>query len=303
MAMPSRSAACATRWWPGYETHVTAMAWQCRDRSFDFSNGPLVMGVLNVTPDSFSDGGRWSDPAAAIARAHQMVAEGAAILDLGGESTRPGSEPVSPEEQWRRLEPVVRALAVPGGPCLSLDTRSAWVAERGLEAGAHLVNDVSALGDPAMADVVARFGAGLVVMHMKGTPETMQRDPSYDDVVAEVASFFAGRLLRARGAGIPDERVAFDPGIGFGKRVEHNLALVRRLPDLAALGRPLVVGASRKSFIAKITPAEVHERLPGSLATAAIAVFGGAACLRAHDVAATVQAARVAHAVRAGVRT
>lgn len=281
---------------------MPAPRWQCRDRAFDFANGPLVMGVLNVTPDSFSDGGRWSDPVAALARAHQMVAEGADLLDLGGESTRPGSEPVAPEEQWRRLEPVLRSLAVPGGPCLSLDTRSAWVAERGLAAGAHAVNDISALGDPGMAEVVARHGAGLVLMHMQGTPGTMQRDPRYDDVVDEVKRFFEERLARTRAAGIPDERVALDPGVGFGKKVEHNLALLARLPELAPLGRPVVVGASRKSFIARITPAEVHERLPGSLATAAIAVFQGAACLRAHDVAATVQAVRVAHAIRSGGR-
>jgi dihydropteroate synthase len=277
-----------------------ATSWQCRDRTFDLARGPLVMGVLNVTPDSFSDGGRWSDPVAAVARAHQMVAEGADLLDLGGESTRPGSAPVPPEEQWRRLEPVVRALAVPGGPCLSLDTRSAWVAERGLAAGAHLVNDVSALGDPAMAATVARHGAGLVLMHMQGTPESMQRDPRYGDVVAEVKRFFGERLAVTRAAGIPDDHVALDPGIGFGKQLEHNLALLARLGELAALGRPLVVGASRKSFIAKISPADVHERLPGSLATAAIAAFEGAACLRVHDVAATVQAVRVAAAIRRG---
>ncbi|NOT34577.1 MAG: dihydropteroate synthase [Candidatus Eisenbacteria bacterium] len=260
------------------------------------------MAVLNVTPDSFSDGGRYADPAAAIARARELAAAGADILDLGGESTRPGSEAVAPEEQWRRLEPVVRALAAPDGPTLSIDTRDAQVADWGLTAGAHIVNDVSALGDPAMTAVVARHRAGLVLMHMQGVPGTMQQKPSYEDVVREVAAFLGERSDRAIAAGVPREAIALDPGIGFGKAIEHNMQLVARLDELARLGFPVVIGASRKSFIGRMTGAEVHDRLPGSIAMASIAIFQGARIVRAHDVAETLQAVRIAEAVRSARR-
>ncbi len=277
------------------------MIWRCRDRTFDLSGRVLVMGILNVTPDSFSDGGRYLEPEAAVARGLALLGEGADLLDLGAESTRPGSAPVPADEQWRRLEPVLRGLrAARPEATLSLDVRVAEVAERGLALGAHIVNDVSALSDGAMADVVARAGAGLVLMHMRGTPETMQQDTAYGDVVAEVASFLRTRASAAHAAGVADECVAFDPGIGFGKSAAGSLELLARLPELTALGRPVLVGASRKSFLARLTgdvgPPET--RVAESLAAAALAVRDGAAILRVHDVAATVRVAQVAWAAR-----
>ena len=277
------------------------MIWRCRDRTFDLSGRVLVMGILNVTPDSFSDGGRYLEPGAAIARGLALLDEGADLLDLGAESTRPGSAAVPAEEQWRRLEPVLRGLrqARPEAT-LSLDVRVAEVAERGLALGAHVVNDVSALSDRAMAAVVARAGAGLVLMHMRGTPETMQQDTSYGDVVAEVATFLRTRGAAARAAGIAEECLAFDPGIGFGKSAAGSLELLVRLPELTALGRPVLVGASRKSFLARLTGDEgpAEQRVPASLAAAALAVRDGATILRVHDVAATSRVAKVALAAR-----
>jgi dihydropteroate synthase len=276
--------------------------WRCRDLTFDLTDRVLVMGIVNVTPDSFSDGGRYLEPAAAIARGVELLEEGADILDLGAESTRPGSSPVPAAEQWRRLEPVLRGLreARPGA-ALSLDTRVAEVAGLGLALGAHIVNDVSALADPGMAGAVARAGAGLVLMHMRGTPEDMQRDTGYEDVTAEVAMFLHTRAATARAAGVPDECIAFDPGIGFGKSADGSLELLARLPELRALGRPVLVGASRKSFLARLTGDEgpPADRVPASLAAAALAVYDGATILRVHDVAATVRVAKIARAARA----
>ncbi len=274
------------------------MLWRCRDRKIDLSDRTLVMGVLNVTPDSFSDGGRYATPDSALAHARRLRAEGADLLDLGGESTRPGSQPVPADEQWRRIGPVLEALAREGEALISVDTASAAVAERALAAGAHIVNDVTALGDPDMARVVAGAGAGLVLMHMRGTPADMQRDPRYTDAPPEVAEFLARRLETAASAGIGRERVAFDPGIGFGKSTRHSLELLARLESLVALGRPVLVGVSRKRFIGQILDLPVDQRLEGSLAAAAIAVFLGARIIRAHDVAATVRAVRVAEALR-----
>ena len=277
------------------------MIWRCRDRTFDLSRRVLVMGILNVTPDSFSDGGRYLEPAAAIARGLALLDEGADLLDLGAESTRPGSAAVPAEEQWRRLEPVLRGLREQRPEAtLSLDVRVAEVAERGLALGAHVVNDVSALADHAMAAVVARAGAGLVLMHMRGSPETMQQDTSYGDVVAEVATFLRTRSTTARAAGIAEECLAFDPGIGFGKSAAGSLELLVRLPELVALGRPVLVGASRKSFLARLTGDEgpPEQRVPASLAAAALAVRDGATILRVHDVAATSRVAKVALAAR-----
>src|SRR6478735_3536443 len=212
---------------------------------------PSVMGVLNVTPDSFSDGGVHLEPAAATAAGRRMLDEGAAIVDVGGESTRPGSAGVPVEEELRRVVPVLEALH--GAP-LSIDTAKAEVARRALELGAELVNDVTALrGDPRMAEVVAESGAYLCLMHMQGDPRTMQADPRYDDVVDDVKAFLAERLAAAVAAGIPEERICLDPGIGFGKTLEHNLELLRRLGEIAAIGRPVVLGTSRKSFIGRIT--------------------------------------------------
>ena len=254
------------------------------------------MGVVNVTPDSFSDGGRFLEPTAAIAHARRLVGEGADLVDLGAESTRPGASPVPEAEQLRRLLPVVRAL-VEDGVCVSIDTASAEVARVTLASGAQVVNDVSALGDPAMAAVVAAAGAGLVLMHMQGTPATMQQAPHYGDVVREVQGFLAARLAAARSAGVAAECVALDPGIGFGKTLAHNLELIARIGELVELGRPVVLGASRKSFLGRLLgDAPPDQRLEGGLAAAAIAVFLGARIIRTHDVAATVPVVRVAAA-------
>ena len=275
------------------------MIWRCRDVRFDLSARTLVMGVLNVTPDSFSDGGRYLDPAAAIARGRELLAQGADLLDLGAESTRPGSAAVPAEEQVRRLEPVVAALVTEPGAVLSVDTRSAEVAACALEWGVHVVNDVSALGDPGMAAAVAPSGAGLVLMHMRGTPATMQGDLRYDDVVAEVSVHLRRRMAAAVAAGIAEERIALDPGIGFGKSAEQSLRLLARTDDLAAIGRPVLVGASRKSFLARLLgDAPADRRLEASLAAATLAAFLGARILRAHDVAETVRAVKVAEAAR-----
>ena len=274
-----------------------ARTWRCGARTFDLAARPLVMGVLNVTPDSFSDGGRFLDPGAALAHADRLLAEGADLIDAGAESTRPGAEAVPHAEQWRRLAPVLAGLAARGA-CVSVDTASAWVAERALGAGAQVVNDVSALGDPAMAGVVAGAGAGVVLMHMRGTPRSMQDHPHYEDVRAEVEAFLLARARAAEGAGIAREAIAVDPGIGFGKTVEHNLALLAGIAGLARRGYPVVIGASRKSFLGRLLDLPVGERQEAGLAVAAIAVFEGARVIRTHDVAATVRAVRIAGAVR-----
>ncbi len=261
---------------------------------------PIVMGVINVTPDSFSDGGRWLDPEAAIAHGRRLVAEGAEILDVGGESTRPGADPVDAAEELRRVLPVLEGLAGAGAR-LSIDTSKAAVAAAALDAGADLVNDVTALrGDPEMSALVAERGCDVCLMHMLGEPRTMQRDPAYDDVVADVKAFLAERLAHAIAAGIAEDRVWLDPGIGFGKTVDHNLTLLRRLGELTALGRPLVVGTSRKSFLGRITGREAGERLPGTIATNVLALAQGAAVFRVHDVAPVREALVVAAATLRG---
>ncbi len=278
------------------------MIWRCRDLEFDLAGRVLVMGVVNVTPDSFSDGGRHLEPGAAVARARELLAEGADLVDLGAESTRPGAAPVPADEQLRRLEPVLRALADGPPASISVDTGCAAVAARALELGARVVNDVSALGDPGMAGVVAQAEAGLVLMHMRGTPGTMQDDPRYDDVAREVRDHLAARLAAARRAGVAPEQVALDPGIGFGKTVRHNLELLARLAELEPLGRPVAVGVSRKSFLGKLLDLPVDRRLEGGLAAAAVAGFLGARVVRTHDVAPTVRAARIAAELRAARR-
>ncbi|MDQ3641274.1 MAG: dihydropteroate synthase [Actinomycetota bacterium] len=241
------------------------------------------MGVLNVTPDSFSDGGRWLDPEAAVMHGLRMVAEGADVIDVGGESTRPGAEPVPADEELRRVLPVVEGLA--GHVRVSIDTRKAEVAEAAIGAGATLVNDVSA----SLAPVAAAGGAGWVAMHMQGDPRTMQQAPAYDDVVAEVRAFL---VERAESAGV--EEVWIDPGIGFGKTLEHNLTLLRRLGELVATGYPVVVGTSRKAFLGRLTGgAGVDDRVEASIATAAWSLSQGAAMVRVHDVAPTVAAAHL----------
>jgi dihydropteroate synthase len=273
------------------------MIWRCRNFEFDLTRRTLVMGVLNVTPDSFSDGGRFAEAPAALDHAREMIAQGADLIDLGGESTRPGSAPVPAAEQWRRIGGVLGAL-IAAGACVSVDTASAEVAERALAAGGHVINDVTALGDSAMATVVSSSGAGLVLMHMRGNPATMQNVPRYDDCAREVGSWLSGRVELARAAGIAGEAIALDPGVGFGKRVDHSLELIARIAELAALGHPVLIGASRKSFIGRIAGGEVHERLEGSNAAHAIAVFEGAHIVRTHDVRETVRAVAIARALR-----
>ena len=247
---------------------------------------PLVMGVLNVTPDSFSDGGRWLDPEAAIAHGLALAAEGADVVDVGGESTRPGAAEVPADEERRRVVPVIGALA--SQVRVSVDTRKAEVAEAALAAGATIVNDVSA----SLYEVAAAHGAGWVAMHMRGTPATMQQQAAYDDVVAEVRAFLVDRAEKAVAAGVGE--VWIDPGLGFAKTADHNLSLLRHLDDLVATGHPVLVGASRKSFIGRLTgDAPVDDRLEASLALAVWAMKKGAAMVRVHDVRATVQAARL----------
>jgi dihydropteroate synthase len=262
---------------------------------------PLVMGIVNVTPDSFSDGGLFLDAEAAIAHGRELVAEGADILDVGGESTRPGAEPVGADEEIRRVIPVIEALAA-DGVRISIDTTKASVARRALQAGATIVNDVSAFRfDPELAGVVAEAGATCVLMHMLGEPRTMQRDPRYGDVVDDVRAFLAERLAFAVAAGIDETRVWLDPGIGFGKTIDHNLELLARLDEIVALGRPVVVGTSRKSFLGTITGrADASERVAGTIATNVLALERGARVFRVHDVAQARDALLVAAATLRG---
>jgi dihydropteroate synthase len=261
---------------------------------------PVVMGVVNVTPDSFSDGGAWLDPEAAIAHGRALAAQGAAILDVGGESTRPGAEPVTEAEELRRVVPVLEGLAGAGAR-LSIDTSKAAVAAAALDAGATIVNDVTALrGDPAMAALVAERGCGCVLMHMLGEPRTMQLHPVYDDVVVDVGAFLAERLRVAIAHGIDAERVWLDPGIGFGKTVDHNLELLRRLDEIVALGRPVVVGTSRKSFLGRITGRDPQHRVAATVATNVLALARGASVFRVHDVAEARDALAVAAATLRG---
>lgn len=257
---------------------------------------PKLMGVVNVTPDSFSEGGQYLDPAAAVAHGEELVRDGAEILDVGGESTRPGAVEVDEVEELRRVEPVVRALA--GEATVSIDTSKLAVAEATIDAGASIVNDVTAFQrDPGMAALCAERGVGVVLMHMPGNPRTMQDDPRYDDVVDDVKAFLAARMEFAVGEGVAKERIWLDPGIGFGKTLEHNLALLRRLGELRELGRPLVIGTSRKSFIGKVDGSGVEERIGGSIASSVLAAAEGADVLRVHDVAEMAQALAVARAV------
>ncbi len=258
----------------------------------------VVMGILNVTPDSFSDGGAFLSPAPAIAHAQTMVAAGADVIDIGAESTRPGSDRVTAEQQIARLRDILSAVAKLGA-IVSIDTTRAAVAAFALQAGAMIINDISAgRDDPGMFALAGESRVGVVLMHMAGQPKTMQIDPHYDDVVTEVRAFLAERLATAEAAGLPRERLIVDPGIGFGKRLEHNVALLAGLGELVTLGRPVLVGPSRKRFIGELTSAQdMADRLPGSLAACLAARRRGASILRVHDIAATVQALKVAGAV------
>ncbi len=258
----------------------------------------LVMGVLNVTPDSFSNGGRYLVPAAACSRARRMIEAGADIIDIGAESSRPGAEPVSAEEELRRLEGVLPAVCAADDIVVSVDTQKAEVARWAVGEGAVMVNDVTALrADPAVADIVAESGCFVVLMHMLGTPQTMQSDPRYDDVVDELKTFFEERIAFARSRGIAHDRILIDPGIGFGKTVAHNLELLRRLDEFNSLGCPVLVGTSRKSFIGAVLELPVDDRLEGTAGSVACAVMNGARVVRVHDVRAMVRVVKVVDAV------
>jgi dihydropteroate synthase len=260
---------------------------------------PLIMGVVNVTPDSFSDGGEFLDADAAVAHAERLADEGADIVDVGGESTRPGAEPVPEDVELRRVVPVVERIAQSGRARISIDTAKLAVAEAAIQAGARIVNDVTAFRTaPEIAGLVASSGAGCCLMHMQGEPRTMQADPQYDDVVADVRAFLEERLAFAVGEGVPEERVWLDPGIGFGKTLDHNLELLRRLDEIVAIGRPVVIGTSRKSFLGKLTGRAEKERLAGTIATNVIAYEKGASIFRVHDVGPVADALKVAAAVK-----
>ncbi len=264
----------------------------------DLSRGPVVVGILNVTPDSFSDGGAHRDPDRAAERALAMAAEGAGVIDVGGESTRPGAVPVTVEEEIARVRPVLERLAGRLAVPLSIDTRRSEVARVALDLGASIVNDVTGLaGDPAMADLASKRGAAVVVMHMQGTPETMQIDPRYEDVTSEVLAWLGSRAAELAAAGIAPESIIVDPGIGFGKRLEHNLSLLAEIGDLRGLGFPVMVGFSRKAFIGAVTGRGVPERLAGALAALGRCCAGGVALVRVHDVRETADYIKVWRAI------
>jgi dihydropteroate synthase len=266
--------------------------------SFVFGRRTAVMGVLNVTPDSFSDGGDWTDPDRAVRRARRMVREGADVIDVGGESTRPGARPVPSAEEIRRVVPVIERLAAEK-VVVSVDTSKAAVARAAFRAGAKILNDVTALrGDRAMARAAADAGVGVILMHMKGTPQTMQQNPKYGDVVAEISDFFRQILKSAWSAGIERDKIILDPGIGFGKLPEHNLEILRRLDEFRRLGRPLAIGTSRKSFIGRAIGRQVHDRVNGTAATVAAAILRGADLVRVHDVREMSDVARMTDLLR-----
>ncbi len=274
------------------------MILRCVHNSLDLST-PLVMGVLNVTPDSFSDGGRYADVAAAVDHALRMVDEGAGMIDVGGESTRPGARAVGAEDEIRRVVPVIEALAARTKVPISVDTSKPAVMTAAVRAGATFINDVRALREPGALEAAAATGAAICLMHMQGEPRTMQLDPRYDDVVAEVRDFLRDRAEACRAQGIARDRLVIDPGIGFGKRLEHNLALLAGLRALTGLGWPVLVGVSRKSMLGALLGRAVDERVAGGIAVATAAVLARASIVRAHDVGPTVDAVKVAVALRA----
>lgn len=271
---------------------------RCGRYTLDLST-PIVMGILNVTPDSFSDGGKYADLRAAVDRAQEMVTAGAALIDVGGESTRPGAALVSEEEELRRVLPVIEALAAAIPVPISVDTSKPAVIIAAVRAGVSMVNDVRALQEPGALAAVASSDTAVCLMHMQGTPQTMQANPNYEDVVVEVAAFLKQRAQACNAAGIPLDRLLLDPGIGFGKRLEHNLALLASLPALRAVGLPLLIGVSRKGMLGALTGRQVDERIAAGLAVAASSVLAGAHILRVHDVAETVDVIKVAAALRA----
>jgi dihydropteroate synthase len=271
---------------------------RCGPYTLDLAT-PVVMGVLNITPDSFSDGGRFADSATALEHALRMIEEGAALIDIGGESTRPGAQAVDAEEEIRRVVPVIEALAARARVPISIDTSKPAVMTAAVRAGATLINDVRALREPGALEAAAGSGAAICLMHMQGEPRTMQADPRYGDVVAEVRDFLRERAEACRAAGVAQDRLVIDPGIGFGKRLEHNLALLAGLPALVALRWPVLVGVSRKSMLGALLGRAIDERVAGGVAMATAAVLSGASIVRTHDVAPTVDAIKVAEALRA----
>ncbi len=276
------------------------MLWKARHFEFRFPRPALIMGIVNVTPDSFSDGGRYFSAGDAIAHGLELVRQGADILDVGGESTRPGATPVSAEEECRRVIPVIRQLARQTSVPISIDTMKPEVAQAALEAGASIINDVAAnRSDPALWRLAATSCSGYVAMHIQGTPLTMQATPAYDDVVLEVLQFFQRILSEASNAGITHDQFVLDVGIGFGKALEHNLELLGRMATFRQLQRPLMLGVSRKSFLGRLTGAPVEKRLPGALAASCLARVAGVELFRTHDVVETAQAVRVTEAILA----
>jgi len=272
------------------------MLFHCGHYQLDLSR-PRVMGIVNVTPDSFSDGGRFTAAEQAVEHALSLVEEGADVLDIGGESSRPGADPVPQDEELRRVIPVIEGLAGKAGVPLSVDTFKPAVMRAAIAAGADIINDIRALQEPGALQAVAASDAGVCLMHMLGTPQTMQDDPQYADVVAEVRSFLQARAAVCEAAGIAGQRIVLDPGFGFGKRSAHNVALLRELGSLCGLGYPLLVGLSRKSVLGHLTGSSVAERLPASIAAVVVAALKGAKILRVHDVKATVDALRVVAAI------
>jgi dihydropteroate synthase len=273
------------------------MQLRCGEQLLDLSR-PVVMGVLNVTPDSFSDGGRFDTPERAVQRALEMVAEGAAIIDVGGESTRPGAAPVSVDEELRRVIPVIEHIRAQTPVIISVDTLKTEVMQAAAKAGAGLINDIRALQNPGALEAAVASGCAVCLMHMQGEPRTMQANPTYSDVVSEVKAFLVKRVQACRSAGMSVDRIVIDPGFGFGKTADHNLELLHRLPELVDEGVPVLVGLSRKSTIAKLLGDPARDRLPASIAMAVIAAMKGARIVRVHDVAATVDAMKIVSAVK-----
>jgi dihydropteroate synthase len=278
------------------------MQWCCRNRTIDLTR-PVIMGILNVTPDSFSDGGRYAGAEAALGRARELVAEGAAIIDVGGQSTRPGALQVAEAVELARVLPVIEGIAASCNVAISIDTSKAAVMRAAVAAGACIINDVYALRAPGARAAAAETQAGVCLMHMQGEPRTMQDNPHYNDVVAEVIEFLLRERHACVDAGIASDAIALDPGLGFGKSLEHNLTLLKELPRMAALGAPLLVGVSRKNVIGKILGKPVNDRLYGGLGLAALAVNGGARIIRTHDVGPTQDAIRCVSAVLQGMES
>jgi dihydropteroate synthase len=277
------------------------MTLKCRSQKLELGRYTLIMGILNVTPDSFSDGGLFAKVEAAVEHAENMVAQGADIIDVGGESSRPGADTVSVEAEKARVLPVIERLVGTVEVPISIDTYKSSVARDALSIGACIVNDITALrGDPDMASVVAEAGAPVILMHMKGTPKDMQFDPHYDSLISEITSFLRTRIQAAVDAGIPQNQIIIDPGIGFGKKVEHNLEIIRRLREFKSLGKPILIGTSRKSFIGKVLGLSTDDRLEGTAASIAVAIANGADIVRVHDVK---EAARVVRMTDAIVRS